>query len=383
VIIINQTIKYIAFYDTHYNSNERRNYSLAATNKIDYICSVLNKAGFKVLIVSPSRTEKNQFFRGKRIELRKDVDLKLFPTLPWGNKLQKLFSLVFGDFLLLMYLLLNIQKNETIIVYHSLGLLNIVNIAKKIKKFEVVLEVEEIYQDVMSYSKYTMKNEYKTIAIADKYIFPTELLNEKLNVTNKPYSIIYGTYQVEEDRNFKFNDGKIHVVYAGTFDPRKGGALAAAAAAEYLSNRYHVHIIGFGSKEQIEYIKDIIKEVSKKTEATITYDGLLKGEEYIIFLQKCDIGLSTQIPGATFNVTSFPSKILSYMANGLRVVSVRIEAIEKSAVGNAVCYYEEQTPESIAEAINSIDLNEFYDSRELIRKLDMNFTESLRKLLEV
>ena len=80
VIIINQTIKYIAFYDTHYNSDEKRNSSLAATNKIDYICSVLNKEGFKVLIVSPSRTEKNQFFRGKRIELSKGIDLKLFPT---------------------------------------------------------------------------------------------------------------------------------------------------------------------------------------------------------------------------------------------------------------------------------------------------------------
>lgn len=43
-----------------------------------------------MLIVSPSRTEKNQFFRGKRIELSKGIDIKLFPTLPWGNKIQNL-----------------------------------------------------------------------------------------------------------------------------------------------------------------------------------------------------------------------------------------------------------------------------------------------------
>ncbi|WP_313016294.1 glycosyltransferase [Acetoanaerobium noterae] len=378
-----KAIKYIGFYDVAQNGEENRGYSLAAITKMNYICDVLNKIGYEVLIISPSRTKNNRFYNGKTIQINKHTSLKLFPTFPWGNKLQKAFSLVASDIMLFWYLLTQVKRNEAIMVYHSLGLRGIVRFAKKVRGFKVVLEVEEIYQDVMSYSKYTMKNEYKTIAIADKYIFPTELLNEKLNISNKPYTIIYGTYKVEEHRNYKFEDDKIHVVYAGTFDPRKGGALAAAAAAEYLSNRYHVHIIGFGSKEQIEYVKDTIKEVSKKTEAAITYDGLLKGEEYITFLQKCDIGLSTQMPGATFNVTSFPSKILSYMANGLRVVSVRIEAIEKSAVGNAVYYYEEQTPESIAEAIDSIDLNEIYDSRELIRKLDVDFAESLRKLLEV
>lgn len=381
MIIINQTIKYIAFYDTYYNSDEKRNSSLAATNKIDYICSVLNKEGFKVLIVSPSRTEKNQFFRGKRIELSKGIDLKLFPTLPWGNKIQKSLSLIFGDFMLFMYLLLNVKKDETIIVYHSLGLRQVVNIAKKIIRFKIILEVEEIYQDIVKCSNRIKESEYKAFKNADKYIFPTELLNQKIN-DNKPHTIIHGTYQVEEDRKCRFDDGKIHVVYAGTFDPRKGGAFAAVEAAEHLSENYHVHIIGFGSEDEKNMLLKKINDISKKTEATITYDGLLAGDEYIRFIQKCDIGLSTQIPEAVYNETSFPSKILSYMANGLRVVSIRIRVVEMSEIGRSIYYYNEQTPEAIAEAISSIDLNSFYDSRELISKLDMSFEESLRKLLE-
>ena len=144
-----------------------------------------------------------------------------------------------------------------------------------------------------------------------------------------------------------------------------------------------MHIIGFGNSKDTKTVTDLISEISKKTEATITYDGLLSGEEYIQFLQKCDIGLSTQIPEAAYNETSFPSKILSYMANGLRVVSIRIKAIEISEVGQAVYYYEEPNPESIANAIISIDLNKPHDSRELIRRLDVNFTENIKKLLEV
>lgn len=378
---MNKKIKYIGYYDSNYNHLENRGYALAATNKMDYVCGALNKAGFKVVIVSPSRTKNKKYYRGKEFIINRNVSLKLLPTFPWGNKIQKAVSMIMGDIMLFLYFTTKIQRNETIIVYHSLGLKSIVRFAKMMKGFKVILEVEEIYQDVMTYTKSIMKNEYKTFSIADKYIFATELLNQKLNVGNKPYSVIYGTYQVEKDRECRYNDGKIHVVYAGTFDPRKGGDLAAAAAA-YLPKNYHVHIIGFGSIDDTSRLLQKIDEISNKTEATVTYDGLLSGEEYIRFLQKCDVGLSTQIPEATYNETSFPSKILSYMANGLRVVSIRIRTIELSEVGQAVYYYDVPTPEAIANAIISIDLNKLYDSRELIRRLDVNFTENIKKMLE-
>ena len=379
---MHQKIKYIGYYDTDENNIEKRGYALAATNKMDYICSALNKAGYEVLIVSPSKTKSNKYYKGKKTAINENVNLKLFPTFPWGNYLQKAISIIMGDIMLILYLITQTKKNEPILVYHSLGLKNIVRFAKKIKGFKVILEVEEVYQDVMLYSKRTRKSEYKNFNIADKYIFPTVLLNQKLNINNVPYSIISGTYQVEEDRKCKFDDGKIHVVYAGTFDPRKGGALAAAAAAAYLPKNYHIHIIGFGSKDDTSMLISSIEDVSKKTEATLTYDGLLSGEEYIRFLQKCDIGLSTQIPGATYNETSFPSKILSYMANGLRVVSVRIKAIEISDVGQAVYYYDEPSPEVIANVIKSIDILEPYDSRELIRDLDKDFVREIKELIE-
>ena len=38
-------------------------------------------------------------------------------------------------------------------------------------------------------------------------------------------------------------------VYAGTYDPRKGGVLAAVAAGQYLDDKYHIHIIGFGDEQ--------------------------------------------------------------------------------------------------------------------------------------
>lgn len=62
-----------------------------------------------------------------------------------------------------------------------LGLMRCVYWAKKIKRFRLILEVEEIYNDVFLKSKASRRMEERFIKNADKYIFPTELLNQKLN----------------------------------------------------------------------------------------------------------------------------------------------------------------------------------------------------------
>ena len=126
-----------------------------------------------------------------------------------------------------------------------------------------------------------------------------------------------------------------------------------------------------------------IDEISKKTKCNITYDGLKSGEEYIRFLQSCHIGLSTQNPNAAFNDTSFPSKVLSYMANGLKVVSVKIKALETSDVIDLLYYYDEQKPEKIAKAITAIEINDNYDSVNFIKNLDEKFKEELVEFLTI
>lgn len=374
-------MKYIAYYDDENNKEENRIYSLSATNKIKYVCSAMNRIK-EVEIVSPSWTLNCVgFYNSKEYNLLEHTRVKLLSTFGARNPLSRRLRYYFSMLMLLIYLLTHVKTKEKIMVYHSISLYYPMKILSLLKKINLILEVEEIYQDVQRLSRKERKNEYKFFKLANSYIFSTILLHERINNENKPYLIIHGTYQVEEDRGVKFDDGKIHVVYAGTFDPRKGGALAATAAAEFLPDNYHLHIIGFGSEEEISIINDTVKSVNKNSKATVSYDGLLSGEDYILFLQKCHIGLSTQNPDAEYNDTSFPSKILSYMANGLRVVTVRIKALETSAIGNEVFYYDKQNPKNIAKAIMSIDFNEPYDSRKIIKKLNNEFSDQLNNLL--
>ena len=377
-------IYYLGYYDVLENKKENRNYVLAASNKMTYICSVLRNVGYNVEVVSAAGTKNKKSCAGKYEKMKDGVNLKLFNSFGRGNKIKNVIDKLIIKWQLFFYLLKHVKRGEKVLVYHSLGYSKIIKFLKKIIGFKLILEVEEIYSDVSGDNK-TRKIEQDIIEIADAYIFPTELLEEKLNKKNKPSVIIYGTYQVEEERNCGFESedmkNKIHLLYAGTFDPRKGGAIAAAAAAGVLPSDYHIHVLGFGSEKDTNNLKKQIKYISEKSEAGVTYDGLLSGEEYIRFVQSCQVGFSTQMPDAAFNETSFPSKVLSYLANGLRVVSVRIKALEKSAIGDLLYFYDEQTPESIAEAVKKIDFSQPYNSRKRIKELDKEFTKQIGEML--
>ena len=372
-------MKYIGYYDCEQNKEENRNYVLAATNKMTYIASALARNGISVEIISASGTLNTRACPGKRLEIAPNVVLKLFPSMGSGGRIKRVLSRWTLQARLFCYLLTHIQKGETVILYHSLGYMRLIRLLRAVKKFRLILELEELYGDVTGDSN-MLRKEKQFAKKADAYILPTAMLKDSLSVGNKPCVLIHGTYQVEPQIGSGFGDDKIHVVYAGTFDPRKGGG-AAAAAAEYLPENYHVHILGFGSKSDTETMQCLIADVSTRAKATVTYDGLLSGANYIRFIQSCHIGLSTQNPDAAFNATSFPSKILSYMANGLRVVSIRIPAIETSAVGDALYYYEKQTPEEIAKAIMNVDMRDVYDSRKVISMLNKKFVAEMKTVI--
>lgn len=383
-----ENIKYLAYY-AEANNEQKRHFTLAATNKINYICYALHNIGFSIQIISGSTTyDRKECYSGSCRSLNEYTTLKDFFTVPWGNPIFKVLSILLANIQLFIELM-KISSKECVIAYHSLGYMKVVQLTHFFKKYKLILEVEEVYADVVNNQK-TRKKEINYFKTADAYIFPTQLLDQAINVENKPSVIIHGSYLVEPEKICKHGSRKkdnvsdkiVHCVYAGTFDPRKGGAMAAAAAAEFLPSNYHMHILGFGTDQEIDNMKYEISEIEKRSKASISYDGLLSGEEYIKFIQSCDIGLSTQNPEADFNATSFPSKILSYLANGLRVVSIRIPAIEKSDIAEKIYFYDKQTPHDIAKAIECVDTTDDYDSRALIHALSDKFELDLKSVLD-
>lgn len=375
-------IKYICITDLHESKFKRRTVP-AATTKIDYIVSALNKAGYGVDIISVAESEGKSFGLSKTETIELGINtLTRFGCLsiPWTKVARRISTRqVVNKFI--HYLSTNIKSGDIVIAYHSPRYFHILRKLREKLNFCLIGEIEEIYQDIKSLGIKYNKEEYAFIKVCDKYIFPTQLLNDKLNPKNHKKSIIiHGIYKAEPNLNLHFYDDKIHIIYAGTFAPQKG-AEAAATSALYLTKNYHIHILGFGTNKEVDQIKQLVKNLQSEAKATISYDGFITGKDFIRFIQKCEIGLSTQSPNATFNSTSFPSKILTYLANGLKVVTIDIPSIRSSAVGNHLFYYKDQTPQEIAKAIKMAHEQQNFNGRLLLEGLNKVFIEDIKTFL--
>lgn len=371
-------IYYLCYFDIPEHADQQRNFVLSAATKSTYIAKAFGKAGYAVEIVSASGTCGGNFCPGSVTQLSENISLRLFDAKPAKTTVQRVFARRFLKNQLKKYLLENVTENDTLLVYHSLAYMDLVREVKEKKHPKLILEINEVYADVTGNEKIRPK-EMAFLQSADGYVLSTELLLEKVNPQNKPFTVNYGIFAPEK-KQFEplFHDGKIHCVYAGVLEPRKGAG-TAIAAAKFLPENYHIHIIGFGSEQDTAEIQRQIAEISEQTACTVTFDGKKSGDEYLQFLQSCQVGFATQSSEAAFNATSFPSKVLSYLSNGLRVVSVRIKAIETSKVADLMYFYDGDSPKAVADAIQSIDFSDGYDSRKRLSDLDETFVNDCKQ----
>ncbi len=375
-------VYYLGYYSCEKIETEQRVASPPAMNKMGYIISVLSEyPNIKILVVSPSETSIHCYVKGTLHNLSENVSLKTFDSFNSKNKLIRGVGHIWTKYQMVRFLMKNVKSDDTVIVYHSLVLMNVVRKLKKKKNFLLIVEAEEIYADVKE-NDALKKKEMDYLQIADKYIVITELLNKKVNKQNKPKIISHGTYRTVPKYSEKFDDGKVHVVYAGTFNPIKGGVYSAIEAAEYMDENYVLHILGKGSKAETEMVEKKISQISQISKCKIIFDGYKKGKDFDSFIQSCHIGLSTQQPDGKYNETSFPSKILMYMSNGLPVVSIRISAVESSDVSDYIFFYESSTPQNIARAIKSVPFNDVINIQKRINELNERFEKDLFELLK-
>lgn len=351
-------MKYIAFFDLNSFAHEKRSIDLAGCNVVDFNAQIFSQIE-TVEIISPVRTlHKKGYYKGRNIKINDRISLIIPPSFGSNSKISRLISILWIQIWFFFTLLFKIKKNERVIAYHSLSTMIVLRILKRIKNFKLTLEIREIYADVLHLSEKDREKELKYFEIADNYIFPTVILNNHVNKEHKPFVIASGIYKDEKLLTEKYNDNKIHLVYAGTLDRLKSGALRSVRIAEYLDDKYVIHILGKGAPETLNELLKEIERLSASSKCLIQYDGELRGEEFKRYIQKCHIGLALQDLSGLYNMTSFPSKILTYLANGLQVVCPRIPAIVDSPVGKMLNYYENDSSVDISNIIKKIKIKD-------------------------
>ena len=374
-------IYYIGHYSCEKIRHEDRAVSAVGVSKMNYIISALSETGVDdIEIVSPAVTKKDKIVKGAKYDICDRVTLKTFTSIGGRNKLIRIFGQIFTRCSFLLYLLFKVSAKDQIIVYHSLSYMTTISIVRKLKKCSFILEIEEIYADIKE-NEFLRKKETNYFKRADKYILITKLLLKEIN-SKKKNIVSHGTYLALPKLCSPFDDNRKHIVYAGTFSRVKAGVFQAIAAAEYLDSSYVLHILGGGTETEIENVTRKIQETAAKTACEIRYVGYKQGDDFNAYIQSCNIGLSTQQPEGKYNATSFPSKILMYMSHGLRVVSIRIPAVETSEIGEFIYYYDTPDGKTLAEAIRSVPFDDKYDSRAKLQELHSLFVEKLSNLLQ-
>lgn len=379
-------IKYIAAFDIDINRAENRSNILSSANKINYIIETLNKIGYAVDVISTSQTLNRKCYPGKILKWGINT-IKYFPSTWRGGVLLKMINLIVMHLCFFNYILFHIRKKDIVIMYHSYGTMWMYPIIK-LKGAKLHIECEEIYGDIFN-KKWMSYIEKKSFKFGDSFIYPTKLLDKVVNTKNKSNIVVHGAYKDLGDKFFSdnkeesilFDPNVYHVAYTGILDPRKG-CLDLVKAAQYLDSSYHIHILGFGSKEEIEGINKTINEVKGKSQCKISYDGVRKGKEYSFYLSNINLGICTLDYNQKFVNTQFPSKIISYMAAGVPVLCSETPAILTCDVAGGIIFYKGTSPYDIAQGIREAREKKYSDPRYLLNKCDETFLNQLSNLLK-
>lgn len=372
-------IYYVAFYNPIEELGNRvANY--AGEDKIDYICKAINEIGEQVTILSNTKSIKNKYLKKVVYNKTDQKRVIMFASFPKRGKLLHSIDVVFGYFQLSKFLIKNVREKDVVIVYHSLGYRNLIGQIRKIKKFRYILEVEELFQYIEEAKSSFKSKENVVFKRPDGFIFSNSYLDKIINVNKKPSVIVNGIYKIEPKIVDKGGSNKVKVVYAGSLELQKGVDYVIRAA-EFLDQNFEIRIIGFGSEVNKKRILNLIEKTNEKSRCIVYFDGTYKGKEYFEYLQNCDIGVCIQSPDDSFNMYEFPSKIFSYMSNGLKVVTNRLKQIEQSKVYSYITIANSVDPKEVARAIHNAQVAD-ENPESILKALDYEFKLELKKLLE-
>jgi len=164
---------------------------------------------------------------------------------------------------------------------------------------------------------------YRKLLICDSFIFLTEEMNQVINKKGKPYEIIEGIYDQDEEPQKQIAKCNFKVVlYSGTIDRKFGIVNLLKAFSSIEGANYRLWICGGGSDRDL-------KEVQKycRKDKRIEYFGSLNREEVLNLQRKATVLINPRDGSGEYTKFSFPSKTMEYLASGTPVILKKLHGI--------------------------------------------------------
>ena len=366
------------------NLGRELSYSPAGLKKAKYVLDVLSRIDTTRVVSFASGGSKWNGFYHSLLICDNNQEFYYCSTFGSSNKYLRMIERWFNILQMVLYIL-KLSSTDIVVFYHERYFSHAIRFCRFIRrKPKLILQVEEVYSLAGNYPLKMIRNEIDYIRKADAYILVNDIISEKLTLdTLKPFCVSYGPYQLQNSTYVPQTDNRIHIVYAGVIDKIKRGAEMAVKACKFLPKNYCLHVAGFGNDVDVAYLKSLIEEVNKEGSCEILYEGCLIGSDYNNLMNKCSIGLSTQVSGEfKYAETSFPSKVISYLSYGLSVVTTKIKVLELCEISDLLSFYNSDDPEVIADAIRECPIIEKKTAQERILKLDKEFEQNLRNIVQ-
>lgn len=165
--------------------------------------------------------------------------------------------------------------------------------------------------------------DYQTYYMAfDGYILLTEYINERLPIGSKPWIVIEGIFNYNDDHkaeNKKYKREKT-IFYSGTLDRRYGITNLVDAFLKTSNLDYRLVLCGAGN--QAEYIKS-----KSKIDRRIIFCGQLPRIEVLKKQREATLLVNPRTPEGEFTKYSFPSKTIEYLTSGVPTLLYRLPGI--------------------------------------------------------
>ena len=140
---------------------------------------------------------------------------------------------------------------------------------------------------------------------------------------------------------------EVRFLYSGTLDGPRGVDLLLEALKLLPAQGWHLDITGYGPLA--ESISRFVSDA--RWRGRLEYHQSLPPDAHGRLLAACHAGLNCQRTSDPISGVTFPSKVFTYLSAGLVVISSRASEVEKIC-GKACLYYDGETPQSLAAAMN-------------------------------
>ena len=325
----------------------------------------------------------------KKIKIKKEtvdsINYVGFINLPYLKIFSRYLSLKKE---LKKYLKNNNDFNVMIYSLHFPFIRNTKLIKKKFPNCKISLIVPDL-QEYMSDNKTLIYRFLKTIEIKktrkyikyfDNFVFLTEYMNERVNIYNKPYTIVEGIAngKIMDNLSIYFNEDCRYFAYTGTLALRYGIMNLVNAFLRVKNPNVKLIICGHG--EMAESIKKISMENSQ-----IVYKGLVSPDEADKIQKNAFALVNPRQNNEEYTKYSFPSKIMEYISTGKPVVCYKLDGFPKE-YDDLLIYPKDNSIESLTKCLEDVflydknEIKKIYDKSREFLKMKSPF-ESVKKIL--